>query len=392
MLDAIIVGAGPGGTTAAKHLAEKGFSVLILEKEDQNRDKPCGGWITPEVLNLAGWNQKKLDEIFWSPIRGLKIFSPKLFTFTMKKEKILSYGILRSEFDNALLQDAIDAGARIENQSRVRKVSVKEDKVIVSTAEKEHEAEIVIGADGTRSIVAECSKVRPAWNSSELVLDLVCETRIPKKEIEHLYRDDLAVIFYNLEGGYNWIYPKINQTRDDAWINIGVGCQLSKMKNSRQMLENHVRVLKKLDLLPEEIKLARHTGWTYATLNGPKKYSYGARVLLVGDAGGFSSNIAGEGIRTAMLTGVLAADTIGIVEDFSRKSLRNYEKAWKRKLKKEYDIGMMLQQALSRNLDSVDKMLEKLQDDIEGQEDLVKLLSGAEDLDKAFQRLIERVL
>ena len=49
MFDCIIVGAGPAGGTAAYHLAKRGHSVLVLEKESLPRYKPCGGGVSPAV-------------------------------------------------------------------------------------------------------------------------------------------------------------------------------------------------------------------------------------------------------------------------------------------------------------------------------------------------------
>jgi flavin-dependent dehydrogenase len=49
MFDCIIVGAGPAGGTAAYHLAKRGRSVVVLEKESLPRYKPCGGGVSPIV-------------------------------------------------------------------------------------------------------------------------------------------------------------------------------------------------------------------------------------------------------------------------------------------------------------------------------------------------------
>ena len=68
MYDVIVVGAGPAGSAAAWSLGNKGFNVLLIDKNKFPRDKPCGGWITPDIFNLIGLNYDDLrKKIFASP-------------------------------------------------------------------------------------------------------------------------------------------------------------------------------------------------------------------------------------------------------------------------------------------------------------------------------------
>ncbi|MHA1784755.1 MAG: NAD(P)/FAD-dependent oxidoreductase [Candidatus Helarchaeota archaeon] len=388
--DVAIIGAGPAGSTAAKNLALKGFDVLLLDKDKFPRVKPCGGWITPNVLKLLNWNQKELDNIFWSPIKGLAIYSPSYFNFAIKKNQILSYGIIRKEFDNQIKNDAIDAGVTFIEGSKCKNLKWKSQSVQIHTQDDEFKAKMVIGADGTRSKVAELSGIRKGWSSSNIVLDLVSETRIKKDSIKDLYPDDLAFIFYNEGAGYNWIYPKISESNEESFINIGIGCKLSKMKNSREMYFNFIKSLKKINLLPSNIELAKHDAWTYATFSGPKR-TFSERVLLIGDAAGFSSNIAGEGIRTGIISGILAAETIAEVEgNYSRDSLKIFQKKWKRELKSEYAIGSALQALLNNEMNSLDEILGHIKNDVETQELLIKLLL-VENIDETFTSLMKKV-
>lgn len=210
MFDVVVVGAGPAGSTAALTLGKKGYNVLLIDKNKFPRDKPCGGWITPEVLKLLDWNYAELQKkIFISPIRGLAVYSPSLEHFSIKRKEILSYGILRNEFDNLIKNEAVNSGVTFHDNTNFSSIEILQDKVKIQTKKGEFESKILIGADGTNSKVAKLTKIRESWKASEKVLDLVSETKIPKKSIDKLYPDDLAYIFYNKEGGYNWIYPKI---------------------------------------------------------------------------------------------------------------------------------------------------------------------------------------
>ncbi|MFX0138615.1 MAG: NAD(P)/FAD-dependent oxidoreductase [Candidatus Hodarchaeota archaeon] len=386
----VVVGAGPAGSTAALTLGKKGYKVLLIDKNKFPRDKPCGGWITPEVLKLLDWNYDELrKKILLSPIRGLAVYSPSLENFAIKRKEILSYGILRIEFDDIIKNEAVDSGVTFYDETNFSKIEILSDEVKILTNKGEFTSKILIGADGTNSKVAKLTKIRESWKSSEKVLDLVSETKVPKNSIEKLYPDDLAYIFYNDKGGYNWIYPKICPEKEFAYVNIGIGCKLSEMKNSREMYFDHINTLKKLKLLSHDIKLNKHNAWPYATFFGPKK-TYSERLLLIGDAAGFSSNIAGEGIRTAILSGILAGETIAQVADYSSKSLKLFQKKWKKVLKVEYNIGSTLQSVLSKEKDSIDDLINRIRNDEEGQNLLINLLL-AKDLEQTFGKLMERI-
>jgi len=71
--DAVIVGAGPARSTAAKIVAERRFSVLVLEKDTLNREKPCGGAITQRVVEYFKIPQKA----FARKSTGIFLCSPK---------------------------------------------------------------------------------------------------------------------------------------------------------------------------------------------------------------------------------------------------------------------------------------------------------------------------
>ncbi|MGA0199283.1 MAG: NAD(P)/FAD-dependent oxidoreductase, partial [Prochlorotrichaceae cyanobacterium] len=81
MLDCIVVGAGPGGGSAAYHLSKRGRSVLVLEKDAFPRSKSCGGGVSPQIAQWFDFDfspivSQKVDQIrftwkFEDPVEAL---------------------------------------------------------------------------------------------------------------------------------------------------------------------------------------------------------------------------------------------------------------------------------------------------------------------------------
>src|SRR2546429_9576376 len=72
--DVVVVGAGPGGSSAAYHLARHGLSVLLLEKTEFPREKVCGDGLTPRaVRQLIRMGIDTGPEAGWVRNKGLRI-------------------------------------------------------------------------------------------------------------------------------------------------------------------------------------------------------------------------------------------------------------------------------------------------------------------------------
>src|SRR5437764_6006626 len=122
--DVIVVGAGPGGATAAYHLAQAGVSVIALEKSQFPREKVCGDGLTPRaVKQLVAMGIDTAPEQGWIRNHGLRILGggmrievpwPDLQTFP-------SYGLVRprQDFDEVLARTAQKAGARLHENTTV---------------------------------------------------------------------------------------------------------------------------------------------------------------------------------------------------------------------------------------------------------------------------------
>ncbi|MFN7525075.1 MAG: FAD-dependent oxidoreductase, partial [Aphanizomenon sp.] len=131
MYDCIIVGAGPAGGTAAYHLAKKGRSVLVLEKESLPRYKPCGGGVSPAI---AQW-----FDFDFSPAISAKVDSLR-FTWKLgdpveskidTKEPV--WMVRRDIFDHFLVQQAQNQGAELRDNTEVKGIEFKNDSWYVTT-------------------------------------------------------------------------------------------------------------------------------------------------------------------------------------------------------------------------------------------------------------------
>ena len=119
--DVIVVGAGPGGSTAAAHLARAGVRVLLLEKTTFPREKVCGDGLTPRaVKSLLSLG---IDTAEWPQNRGLRIFGGKhrLELDWPDLASYPSYGLVRPriDFDEVLARTAQKSGAILREATTV---------------------------------------------------------------------------------------------------------------------------------------------------------------------------------------------------------------------------------------------------------------------------------
>ena len=183
MYDAIIVGAGPGGSFTAKLLAQAGYDVILIEKDTIPRDKPCAGWISPKVLELTKLSPSKLET--FAPMHGAVLWLPEKNSITpypVKYQKPVSYGIRRIDFDTVLTNEAKDAGAEVVDSTFVTNVYRQKKAVFVQAKDnQEFKGKFIVGADGTHSTVARDLWIRRRWAPSELIQCVVTETDVGNK-------------------------------------------------------------------------------------------------------------------------------------------------------------------------------------------------------------------
>ena len=296
MFDVAVVGAGPSGSLSAYRLAREGVRVAIFDAKEFPREKACGG----------GLQQRATARIpceWQSTVRGALRnvdFSYGLSDrFSRSYPETLVYGVLRSEFDQHLLEAAMRAGARFHGGVRTERVESGANGALVLRASSgDFRARFVLGADGANSVVNQALNSRDSyfWQAA-----IYCE--IPR-ELTNNGRIDpsaMRIDWGSLPSGYAWVFPKRGS------VNVGVGGPVSVGRMLRPYLR-HFLIAEGL-LSAGALDKLRFTGHKLPTLTKNTRLA-GERILLVGDAAGLVEPLTGEGISYACHSAELASRAV----------------------------------------------------------------------------------
>lgn len=333
--DAVICGAGPSGSTAAKFMAEKGLKVVLLEKDTFPRDKPCGGALRPKVIEEFDHVRIGIKKIPYSISSRAKMYPPSLKNFVdYNPGKAVLYNVQRKHFDAMLAEFGRSAGAELRESAEVKKISTKGDGYALQLKNGEEvKGNIIIGAGGMHDPVARYLRKKEGlpekWPESDIGLVVVEEYDVNEDFIIDRYGEEHTSYFHlkpkNLYG-YAWTFSKQNV------LNIGFGAfwKDTKKINIKDEFADYIRLLKKEGLIPDNLKVVKPKGGL-VPLRGGIKTSYSDRMLLIGDAAGFVSPIGGDGIYYGMCSGKMAADVVEYAaehESYGKETLSRYQEEW----------------------------------------------------------------
>src|SRR5437870_878261 len=221
-IDALIVGAGPSGSTAATTFAKMGHSVAIIDKAIFPRHKTCASWINALAFSRFPYLNAELPNLVDCPFHGIRFYDESISRHgSYNERKPSGYLTLRSKFDHGLAKVAAAAGATLHQG--VRAVRIDEDKAGVRTELSDGTtltARFLLGADGSNSQIARWSGLRKSWSHDQYVLCANEDIPYSSEAIERFYgsRFPLFVsLCFNGLDGYGWVFPKRN------YICVGIG-------------------------------------------------------------------------------------------------------------------------------------------------------------------------
>jgi geranylgeranyl reductase family protein len=293
--DAVVVGAGPAGSTSAFRLARAGARVLLVDKARFPRDKPCGGGLTYRALRLLPFSVAPVVE------EEVDVFELGLGfrrRFVRRTAEPLVVMTQRRRLDAFLVEQAREAGAEFRDGVKVELLPLAVDGVGIDT-------KVLIGADGVNGATAKTFGLD--GHEHEVAL----EANVPYGPVQRSRYARRAVIEFGIvPGGYGWVFPKGDH------VNVGVGGWL----HQGPRLRTHLARLCREHGIPDDA-LTEVRGYRLP-LRRPGASPARGRTALVGDAAGLVDPVSGDGIYEALLSAQLAADAAldiiaGRTADFS---------------------------------------------------------------------------
>jgi flavin-dependent dehydrogenase len=268
--------------------------------------------------------------------------------------------IRRIEFDNLLYSIGAKHVAT-HAPALVRKVAFHSSHVAVTAEiggeQKDFQCKLIVGSDGANSIVARHSCLRTGAARNEYAIDMMEET--PYQELNLPERDRMHV-FYGFHGhfGYGYVFPKANH------INLGVGCKLDRYLSAFRG-EHYPHHQSFVDgLLAQGLVTGTSNRGNFRAfplpISGPLARTYGDRVLLCGDAGGFVNAFTAEGIYYAMVSGEQAAQTAIQAlrsNDYSSSGLACYQQSWKKEIGQDLEKSVSIQRLLLADITRVNRIV-----------------------------------
>jgi geranylgeranyl reductase family protein len=347
--DIVIIGAGPGGSTAAKVSAENGYSTCLIEKEsleDKGRYKACGGALAWELVEAVNYPEEKISRI----IESLELHHVDGEEFSKKGKGAV---VWRSTFDKYLTDLATDAGAVLKDNEPMLNIKKNENSYDVISKNDTYNAKYIIAADGVTSPTLKLLKW-PYFANENLILTITKEMKTTKSYIDQVLGNDTVHLFFGIENfipvGYSWLFPKENH------ITVGWGNQINLVKNSREEFQKFI-------LLPF-VKKALHNAneevfKPHLIPVGLRSKIYDDNVFAIGDAAGIVDPISGKGIPYAMMSGQIAIETIKSCEEKDRldKLGNYYERTLDKKFLTVLKVKRILRDKIFENDDNLKKFL-----------------------------------
>jgi len=321
MYDVTIIGASAIGSRTARLVADSSHNVLLIEEHKKiGLPSKCTGLVSSRILELLPNLPKR---IIVNKIKSARFFSPGGNCLELKS-KNPAYVIDRTAMDNLLFNEAKDV--EIRTCERFESFRLMEDYVKIKTNKKIYHSKILIGADGTNSLVRKYSKLDYPKNVL-FGLQTTVKGNFDSKSVELWFGSSVAPHFFA------WAVPENAHT-----ARVGLATDSNPMRFYNSFLTKRVGHIGR----PNTTGIIRY---------GLMKETSIDRVMLVGDAALQTKPFSGGGIIYGLITSEICADAVIKSLEKNRFDrnffVGNYDKKWKEKLASPIVKGMILRKTFT---------------------------------------------
>lgn len=345
---AIVVGAGPAGSSAALTMARAGLDVALIERGTFPGEKNMFGGLLHRMTSIEEvfpdfWERAPLERHIAKKgttfMTGDASFHVQHETTSFDRTPYNGYTVFRPRFDKWLAEEAVAAGATLINCSTVEDLVLRSGRVSgVTIAGRKGvlSAPVVVAADGVLSFTAKKAGLRaPRFSPDQMAVGVKALFDMPKEVIDDrfgLVRDQgFANEYVGVTGGVRgggFLYTNYDT------VSVGIVVHISSLRDSgktpydllNSFLEQpqFTKLLRGGRLMEYSAHVIPEGG--YAMI--PELYGDG--ILVAGDAAALcnATGVNLEGINLASHSGILAARTVIEAherKDFSRKTLKRYK-------------------------------------------------------------------
>ena len=411
--DAIVIGAGPAGTTTAALLAEKGHEVMVVEKEKFPRYH-IGESLIPfcyfplKRLGLVdklrqSENPKKYSVQF---VRQNGVVSQPFYFFQhMNHPSSTTWQVRRSEFDQLLLDKAREKGASMLEETKAQALLKDGDRVVgirVISKKSGHielRAPLVVDASGRDCF----SAVKENWMERDPKLRKISIwTYFRGAKRDPGLDEGATTVAYLPNKGWFWYIPLSGDI-----VSVGIVAEREYLYDgsTKQPAEIFAREVKNNAWIEDHLASGEQYGEYYVTGEFSYRNRYCAMdgLALAGDALAFLDPVFSSGVFLALKSGVLLADAASEAlkeGDLSAEKFASYGKSMQTAIEVMrkivyafYDENFSFKKLIEKNMDLRSDLTDCLVGNLEGKDftDLIEAISELVDLPEPIEYGLAKV-